>query len=138
MADTSDLEQGLRELRDIEEIKKLKARYVDACDGGWGGRIAHDPDVIPELFTENCEWDGGAYGNRQGREALREYYLANKIDDRSSVFHLLTSPVIEIDGDFARGEWHLTILLSLNDGGNVLICGVFAVDRRAKRTPLWG
>lgn len=121
----SELESIVRELRDIEEIKKLKARYIDACDGGWGGRIAHDPETIPELFTRDCVWDGGVYGNRQGREALRDYYRQNKEGDRSSVFHLLTSPVIEVSGNGARGEWHLTILLKMNDGSSMLICGTF-------------
>jgi len=126
----SDLERMVRELRDIEEVKKLKARYIDACDGGWGGRTAHDPDAITELFTDDCVWDGGVYGDRSGRAALREYYEANKQDDRSSVFHLLTSPVIEVDGDTARGEWHLTILLAANDGSSMLICGVFEDEYR--------
>ena len=126
----------LRELHDIEEIRKLKSRYVAACDGGWGGRASHDPDSIASLFTEDCEWDGGVFGNRQGREALREYYLAIKPEDNPSAFHILTSPVIEVDGDEATGQWHLTIILTMRDGSSMLLAGVFG-DRYRRTGEGW-
>ena len=116
----------LRELHDIEEIKKLKSRYIEACDGGWDGQLSHDPEKIVNLFTEDCVWDGGAFGNRQGREALREYYLSSDASKRASAFHLLTSPIIDVTGDEATGSWHLTILLSTLDGPSSLIAGTFA------------
>lgn len=117
---------ALRELRDIEEIRKLKSRYIEACDGGWGGRASHDADTIASLFTEDCEWDGGVFGNRQGREALRDYYRAIRPEDNPSAFHILTSPIIEVDGDEATGSWHLTIVLTLRDGSSQLLGGVFS------------
>lgn len=123
---------AIRELSDIEEIKKLKARYIAACDGGWGGFPSHDTEEIVGLFTVDCEWDGGDFGNRQGREALRDYYRAIKPEDNPSAFHILTSPVIEIDGDEATGDWHLTIILTLRDGTSMLLGGVF--NDRYRRT----
>jgi ketosteroid isomerase-like protein len=122
----------MRELHDIEAIKKLKARYIEACDGGWGGRLSHDHETMVALFTEDCVWDGGAYGQRQGREGLREYYRANDAAAKASAFHLLTNPIIEVDGDRATGRWHLTIILSTAGGPSNLICGAF--DDEYRRT----
>jgi ketosteroid isomerase-like protein len=131
MTAQSDID-WLRELRDIEEIKQLKARYIEACDGGWGGRLSHDHEKMVALFTEDCVWDGGGFGQRQGRAALREYYESNQAATRAQAFHLLTQPIIQVDGDQATGRWHLTIVLSTVGGPSNLICGAF--DDEYRRT----
>jgi hypothetical protein len=119
----SSLEQRLRRLEDIEEIKKLKARYCEACDGGWGERASHDCEKIVALFAEDGVWEGGVYGRREGRDAIREFYQHNP--EVPFAFHLLTNPIIEVDGDQAAGRWHLLISLTSADQNAVLIGGVF-------------
>jgi len=121
----SELGRKLQKLEDIEEIKKLKARYCAACDGGWAGTQSHDIDAIVSLFAEDAVWDGGPFGQREGRAALRAYYEGNSAANPSLAFHLLTNPIIEVDGDAATGNWHLTILLTLADGASTLVGGVF-------------
>jgi hypothetical protein len=127
----ADLEQRLRRLEDIEEIKKLRARYIEACDGGWDGRASHNTEKILSFFTEDCLWEG-AYGRREGRAALRKYYEEGSASD-ALAYHILSSPAIDVDGDHARGNWHLTILLTLPDQSSLLVGGV--LDDEYVRTP---
>jgi len=47
---TSETRLQLHE--DRNEIANLKARYVDAADGGWTGETAHDGDAVAALFEK--------------------------------------------------------------------------------------
>jgi hypothetical protein len=128
------LEQRLSVLEDIEEIKKLRARYIEACDGGWEGRASHDTEKILSFFTEDCVWEG-AYGRREGRDALRKYYEEGSASD-ALAYHILSSPVIAVNGDRATGNWHLTILLTLPDKSSLLVGGVLD-DEYARTSEGW-
>ena len=46
-------EDRLQLQEDRHAIADLKARYVDAADGGWTGEPAHDGDTIASLFVED-------------------------------------------------------------------------------------
>jgi hypothetical protein len=127
-SELADLARMLRRLDDVEEIKKLKTRYCAACDGGWDGGASHDTEAIVSLFTEDGVWDGGVYGSRQGREALRAYYHQTRASEIPMAYHLLTNPVIEVAGDAATGSWKLTIFLTMPDGACFLVGGVFDDD----------
>lgn len=129
--ESSTMEQRLRRLEDIEEIKKLKARYCAACDGGWDGRASHDTEKIVALFAEDGVWEGGVYGRREGRDGIREFYQHNP--EVPFAFHLLTNPIIEVDGDRATGNWHLMISMTQADRKSLLIAGVF--EDEYVRTP---
>ena len=95
-----ELADRLRELEDIEEIKRLKARYAAACDNNY------DADAIAELFAEDAQWDGGDLGKANGREKIRAFF------SRASEFfpfaiHNVMNPQIKVDGDHATGQWYL-------------------------------
>ena len=94
-----EIERRLRVLEDIEEIKKLKARYCSYCDNH------HDPDGIAGLFTEDGVWDGGTRGMAQGRDAIRDLFTRITPMVPFSV-HMLMNPIIEVEGDRARGSWY--------------------------------
>ena len=99
--DLTTLAERVQRLEDIEAIKALKARYCDRCDDGY------DPDGIAELYTEDAIWDGGAtFGVREGREAIRRHFqgAAARV---SIARHQVMNPIIEVDGDAARGQWLL-------------------------------
>lgn len=132
--ESSSLEQRLRKLEDVEEIKKLKARYCEACDGGWDGRASHDLEKIVALFAEDGVWDGGVYGRREGRDGIRDYYRNNP--EVPFAFHLLANPIIEVDGDRATGRWHLLISLTQADQSAMLVGGVFD-DEYARTAEGW-
>jgi uncharacterized protein (TIGR02246 family) len=75
---------------DLEEIRKLLARYCFAID-------AKDAAAFSELFTEDGVFDFKLAPPVQGREALRQF-VGGIPDDRH---HVTTNEIIELDGDRA-------------------------------------
>jgi uncharacterized protein (TIGR02246 family) len=75
---------------DLEEIRKLLARYCFAID-------AKDAAAFSELFTEDGVFDFTLAPPVQGREALRQF-VAGIPDDRH---HVTANEIIELDGDRA-------------------------------------
>jgi len=95
-----ELAARVQNLEDIEAIKKLKARYTTYCDNGY------DPDGIASLFTEDAVWDGGVFGKSVGREAIRKFFQgASKM--LPFAIHSVMNPIIEVDGNTAKGSWYL-------------------------------
>lgn len=95
-----DLEKRLKVLEDIEEIKRLKARYCAYCDDNYNA------DGIASLFTEDAVWDGGMRGKAEGREGIRSFFI--RAPQRLSfAVHMVLNPIIEVDGDMAKGTWYL-------------------------------
>ena len=96
---SSDLEQRIRNLEDIEAIKQLKARYCSVCDDN------HNPDEITKLFAEDGTWEGEGLGKHQGHAAIRA--LFEGFQKRISFSqHNVMNPVIRVDGDTAKGAWY--------------------------------
>lgn len=98
-----DLETRIARLEAIEEIKRLKLDYAEACDE------QYDPNRIAELFVEDGVWDGGErYGVYEGRESIRTFF-ANVSDLVPWAMHYIVSPRIEVDEgvDRAVGRWYL-------------------------------
>ena len=91
---------ALQRLEDIEAIKQLKADYCALCDEGY------DEDRLADLFTEDAVWDGGDRGKNQGQEEIRSFF---KAAPRRLPFaiHMVTNPIIEVNGDQATGIWYL-------------------------------
>ena len=96
----SDLAKQIQRLIDIEDIKLLKHRYARLCDDNY------NPDGIASLFTEDGIWDGGFLGYAEGRKAIREYFQAAP-DKVAYALHSVSNPIIEVDGDTAKGYWYL-------------------------------
>ena len=117
---TADFDARLTRLKDMEEIKQLKARYCAYCDDGYDLGIkqlkahycaycddGYDPDGIAALFTEDGIWDGGrTFGKREGRDAIHRHFEA--ASQRISIArHQVMNPIIPIDGDEATADWLL-------------------------------
>ena len=96
----SDIEKRVQILEDIEDIKKLKARYCGYCDDGL------DADGIASLFTDDGVWDGDIRGRYEGREAIRQFFKEAS-QQVSFCVHNVMNPIIEVDGDSAHGSWYL-------------------------------
>jgi uncharacterized protein (TIGR02246 family) len=75
---------------DLEEIRKLLARYCFAID-------EKDAVGFAELFTEDGVFDFKLGPPVQGREALRQF-VSGIPDDRH---HVTANEIIELDGDRA-------------------------------------
>ncbi len=100
MTSLKDLERRIKVLEDIEEIKRLKARYCAYCDD------SYDADAIANLFIEDAVWDGGIRGRSEGREEIRSFF--KRAPQRLPfAVHMVMNPIIEVDGDRAKGTWYL-------------------------------
>ena len=96
-----DLEARIQVLEDIEAIKKLKARYCYLVDGGqWQG--------VVKLFTKDAKinFPFPGVGAGKGIAAITTFYRETLPSLRSFTLHMLHSPLIEVKGDKATGEWY--------------------------------
>ncbi len=97
---TSELEQRITRLEDIEAIKQLKARYCEICDD------MHNPDRVSSVFAEDAIWESPDFGKAEGHAAIRE--LFRKFQNMFSFSqHNIMNPIIEVNGDRATGVWYI-------------------------------
>ncbi len=95
-----DVERRLETLEDIEAIKRLKARYCAYCDDNY------DADNLVNLFTEDAVWEADMRGRVEGSEEIRNFFI--KAHQRLPfAIHIVMNPIIEVDGDKAKGTWYL-------------------------------
>lgn len=120
------LEARIRRLEDLEEIRQLKHRYAAFCDDHF------DADGIASLFTEDGIWEGPGL-HHVGREAIRRFWQPV---DPPFASHLMTNPVISIDGDRANGTWWMIGPMSrLEEGRRVAYWQLATYDDEFVRTP---
>lgn len=95
-----DLERRVKVLEDIEDIKRLKHRYCAYCDD------QYDADALADLFVEDAVWDGGTRGVNNGRDQIRGFF--KRAPQRLPfAIHMVLNPIIEVNGDRAKGTWYL-------------------------------
>ena len=98
---TEDLEKRIKNLEDVEAIKQLKAQYCLYCDDNF------DADKLTSLFAEDSIWESAAGGQIKGKEDIHAFFAsASKM--MSFAIHMVMNPIIEVDGDRARGRWLLS------------------------------
>lgn len=104
-----ELETRIARLEDLEAIKQLKARYCTICDDD------HNPDRITSVFSEDAIWEGRGIGRAEGHGAIRELFQGfQKMISYSQ--HMVMNPIIEIDGDTAKGVWYFFGPFTMRDG----------------------
>ncbi len=97
--DNSALERRIAAIEDLEAIKQLKARYCQICDDD------HNPDQITSIFSEDGVWEGRVIGTARGHAEIRKLFEGfQKMIGFSQ--HMVMNPVIEVDGDHAKGTWY--------------------------------
>jgi len=97
--DLEELAKRITRLEDLEAIKQLKARYCEICDDD------HNPDRITSVFTEDGIWEGRGIGHAQGHTAIRKLFQNfQKLISFSQ--HMVMNPIIEVDGQTAKGTWY--------------------------------
>ncbi|MEM7003505.1 MAG: nuclear transport factor 2 family protein [Pseudomonadota bacterium] len=95
----------LTELEDIEAIRQLKYRYCQACDDD------HNPERLGPLFSEDAVWEASSMGRYEGRTAIQAALGAlGKSGRIRNSAHNAINPIIQVEGDLARGEWRLIML----------------------------
>ena len=102
MSELEELKAALDELRDIEALKNLKARYCHLVD-------ARQWNELAELFTEDATCDYGFFGVYNGRAEIMNKFFRELVESASSfMVHMVHNPLIEVRGGTASGTWYLT------------------------------
>jgi uncharacterized protein (TIGR02246 family) len=99
----------LRRLEDLEEIRQLFTDYGRHLDAG-------DVQAYSELFADDGEVLLGPIGRAKGRPAIVELMTKVRERARTASFHLITNPVIHLDGDRATAEVLWTVIRPDADG----------------------
>ena len=97
------LEMDLARLRAIEDIRQLKARYLNACD-------RQDPEAVRSCFAEGeVVIDMAYFGQCANRDEFVDgIFVPRGCHDYVLDMHHCANPEIEIiDSDNARGTWSL-------------------------------
>lgn len=98
--------QRIRRLEAIEEITKLKSRYIVLID-----KVIEDPGAaqdFADLFVNDFVVEYGDYGTFTDKPSLKAF-LANVISPGFTWgFHAAHNPRIEVFGNEATAEWDFT------------------------------
>jgi hypothetical protein len=101
-----ELEKKVKELDDIENIKKLHRQYIYLLN-------SHKWEEIVNCFTDDGIADIGRHGLHKGREELSILFGIKiaKVNENWHGAHFVTQPIIFIEGDKATGYWMLYIFV---------------------------
>lgn len=103
------LESRVTALEARERIRELRYRYGDCVDNGrwkeWASLFANDGWLSAD-GTEQI----------QGREALAAFGASTIEEAFDYSAHTMHNPIIELDGDRARGHWLVEAFASRPDG----------------------
>jgi ketosteroid isomerase-like protein len=114
---SESLEQSVRRLRDLEDIRALRYRYAygaNIVDGKPG-----DLDAFAALFADGARFDVGM-GVATGPAEIKEMMQALTTQWHCAM-HYMLNPLIELDGDRASGTF----------------TGLFAFTSAADAAPIW-
>lgn len=103
------IEERVQRMEDIEEIRHLFTAYAQYLDHS-------DYDAYAELFAISGQLDLGPAGQATGRAAIRA--LIEKLVQRRTapVRHIISSPVIRLNGARATASVMWTMLSCSSDG----------------------
>jgi len=102
-------EQRLTHLEDVLEINQLFVDYGMHLDAG---RF----EEYSQLFATEGEMSLGPLGTATGRAAIRDTMAASLAPYVGKTFHLITNPMVSIDGDSATSEVMWTMIQTAEDG----------------------
>lgn len=101
----------------VHAIQNLKARYCATAD-----RSAHDPDgarrAFHTLFAADVVADYG-FGVLAGADAAAEFMCTAVPGNSEWMLHMLHTPLIEVQGDTALGQWTVAVQSKRRDGGTI-------------------
>lgn len=106
---TVDLAARLRRVEDTLEIQQLFVDYGRHLDAG-------DFAAYAALFADDGEALLGPVGRAKGPSAIEAMMTEQLADRVGATYHLITSPVIELDGDEATAEVMWTVIERGDDG----------------------
>lgn len=99
----NELNKNVQKLVDIESIKKLQLEYIYGLNSlQW--------DTMLDCFTETAVTDLWDHGICEGKAQIESQFkkeLANIVKPRDC--HFIGQPLIEVNGDSAKGKWMMMI-----------------------------
>ena len=104
-------------MNDYGAIQNLKARYCQVADSSPDGR---DEAIagLAALFTDDVVADYG-FGEMTGSAAIGAFLTDSIAGGSEWMVHNIHSPLIEIDGDEARGDWTVNVRMKRRTTGDV-------------------
>jgi uncharacterized protein (TIGR02246 family) len=93
------LEEKVKALEDIEEIRQLHTKYIYWLSN-------HEFEKMVECFAEDAVEEGIVPGvKHQGKEEIAQMFREMAANPPQKGGHMLIQPVISVDGDRAAGYW---------------------------------
>lgn len=120
MTGNEDLRASVRELQDLEAIRRFKARYCRLVDdGGW--------DELAQMFTPDAVCDYGFFGRYEGRDRIIDGFFRGLVGPATSFnAHMVHNPEIDVHGDTATARWYLTAQTTIQPANQaVWVMGVY-------------
>ena len=139
MSDQTDSTAIIRNLKDIEDIKKLKAKYFRCCDA----RLLNE---LEECFSDDAVADYALpehLGERitlKGKAAIMDFFSQRKKSGQGEIIrvHLGHNPEISVTSDTtARGIWQLFLFRMDTQTNKGAICGGDYNDEYVKENGDW-
>lgn len=109
ITDLAAIEARLRRAEDLLEIQQLFVDYGHHLDCG-------DFAAYAALFAEDGEIMIGPMGRAKGRTEIEALMSKTLSGGSGQSYHLITGPVIHLDGDRAESEVMWTVLAREADG----------------------
>ncbi len=130
------LEERVQILEDLEEIKRLKAKYcyfADRCIGG-------DPKAPTEfmaLFADDARGEWTGLGVFEGKQQLLGFASEGIRQVEQYAQHMVHSPLIELDGDSATGKWYFEAAVTLAPTGGAAWAAGWYDEKYARINGEW-
>jgi len=90
-------------------IRQLKHEYCFAIDGGRYEEWA-------SLFTDDGRFVRGSGDSYEGFDELHEFASEQFDPLFETVTHVVTNPVVDVDGNEATGRWYLLFIYETGEG----------------------
>jgi 3-phenylpropionate/cinnamic acid dioxygenase small subunit len=118
--ETEDLQARVRRLEDMAAIQQLFIDYGAYLD-------AHDFESYATLFAEEGEVLLGPLGRAKGPQEIRALMEGTMPPGSAQSFHVISNPVVTLDGDRARTQVMWTVIQP--DGSGRPQVGMFGHHR---------
>jgi ketosteroid isomerase-like protein len=124
LAELAELADRLCDLEAVTAIENLHRRFtVAVADRQFGGLSAY--------FTDAAVIDMRRHGEIRGRAAIKAHFDGMAAVPLTGAGYLLSSPVVDVAGDMATGEWtwHRFMADGTVSGRDVRVWGVWEEGR---------
>jgi len=125
-----------QEISDRLELTDLMVRYAHAVDTrSW--------DDFDDIFTADATIDYSAFGGSTGSVTETKAYLASVMPGFPAFQHLVSNPMLDIDGDAATGRTMcfnpMAVARPAGEKGEpkVFFCGLWYLDRFVRTADGW-